>query len=78
MFALFSQWFSHSLKAKLITIAPVKICLIHIVSNCALSEYVLLTAILFAASSSGDVGESLHVRTHHQQKVCTRHHRGYR
>lgn len=66
------------LKAKLIIIASVKICPIHIVSTCAVLESVLLTAILFAASSSGDVGESLHVRTNHQQEVCTRNHCGYR
>lgn len=50
------------------------ICWICTVSACA----VLLTAILFAASSSGDVGEPLHIWTHHQQKVCAGNHRGHR
>lgn len=36
------------------------------------------TAVLLAASASGDVGESLHFWTHYQQKDGAGHHRGYR
>lgn len=38
----------------------------------------LPTAVLLAAPSPGDVGEPLHVRTHHQQEDGAGHHRGQR
>lgn len=38
----------------------------------------LLTAVLLAAPSPGDVGEPLHVRTHHQQEDGAGHLRGQR
>lgn len=36
------------------------------------------TAILLASSASGDVGESVHFWTRHQQKDGSGHHCGYR
>lgn len=72
-----------SLKARLIMI-----CLIHISPNLcsAVMRFFgdfflflsLLTAVLLAAPSPGDVRESLHVRTHYKQKNCAGHHRGSR